>query len=433
MAGKPIRLDIGTVYQKEPQGNYFFRYQVNKERKAVSLKTSNQKEAIDKAKALVPMVKAPNAEIISAHVKHAKGWNVKLQGLALSKAWAVYVKHPNRATPATAHERESYNATFHEFVDFVNDPTFTINDITPDLANEFAEHMRKQEIAVNTHNRKLRRLRKIFDALKEFRVKDNPFAAKSLFRKEREEQGNGVRRLSFNREQEEQILQVLDDDKYKVVNKPEMRVIYYLGMFTGQRFKDCILLQWDSVNFTQKQIRVKQYKTGNEVTIPIADKLLSVLLEARKWQCNQYVCPNVAERYNKTDRIGKNTGNNLVNIDALRVIRWIGLEPSVSAPGRKKLVTVYGFHSLRHSFASHCAEAGVPKAVVLSILGAASEIIDKYYTHIGDDAQRRAIDAISFGNTVIVSPQDKIDKVLAWIAGRETKSEDARIIEEMLR
>ena len=50
-------------------------------------------------------------------------------------------------------------------------------------------------------------------------------------------------------------------------------------------------------------------------------------------------------------------------------------------------MVVYGFHSLRHSFASFCAEAGVPKAVVVSILGANSDIIDQFYTHVGEDAQ----------------------------------------------
>ena len=114
---------------------------------------------------------------------------------------------------------------------------------------------------------------------------------------------------------------------------------------------------------------MKQFKTGKEVTIPIAPKLLDVLVEAQAWKRDNYVCPRFAARYNQLDAKGKNTGNNLANIDALRVIKWIGLEPSVQVPGRKKKVTVYGFHSLRHTFASHCAEAGVPKAVVLSILG----------------------------------------------------------------
>ena len=75
----------------------------------------------------------------------------------------------------------------------------------------------------------------------------------------------------------------------------------------------------------------------------------------------------------------------------MEVIRWIGLEPSVSVPGRKKKMTVYGFHSLRHSFCSFCAEAGISKAVLLSILGTESEIADKYYTHVGNSLQEQAI------------------------------------------
>ena len=136
-----------------------------------------------------------------------------------------------------------------------------------------------------------------------------------------------------------------------------------------------------------------------------------MLNEAREWQENQYVCPKTAARYNKLNAAGKNVGNNLVNIDVLLVIRWIGFEPSISVPGRNKKMTVYGFHSLRHSFASFCAEAGVPKAVLLSILGTDSDIADKYYTHVGEDAQQLAIKAIlpdSSQNTL----KERVQKVL---------------------
>ena len=34
-----VKLDVGTVYQKEEGGTYYFRYQVQHERKCVSLKT----------------------------------------------------------------------------------------------------------------------------------------------------------------------------------------------------------------------------------------------------------------------------------------------------------------------------------------------------------------------------------------------------------
>jgi integrase len=278
-------------------------------------------------------------------------------------------------------------------------------------------------------------LEKIFKVLREYHDGQNPFSASSLRRKEREEQGNVVRRLSFTKEEEEHLLEVLEDDRYRVKNKRELRVIYHIGMFTGQRFKDCVLLRWDQVDFNRRRIWVKQFKTGKEVTIPIASQLLKVLEEAKEWKENQYVCPKVAERYNKTDKNGKNVGNNLVNIDALRVIKWIGLEPSVKVPGRKKSVTVYGFHSLRHSFVSHCAEAGVPKAVVLSIIGTNSDIVDKHYPHIGDEAQEKAINQLFGTGDNVITAEEKIEKVLEYIKSlpNSAKTEYLLEIESMLQ
>lgn len=432
MADSKIKLEVGTVYKKTARGNFYFRYQVNGKRQSVSLRTSTQEEAIAKAKALIPVIKANTTEIISAHVKEAKGLVAKLKKLPLDKAWDVYAKKPERATPATVSEQNAYKSTFNEFKDFINDPEKGINDITPEAASEFAEDMKTKEIAVDTHNRKVRRLIKIFDVLKEYRDTENPFLAQSLRRKGREEQDNGIRRMAFTKKEEARLLKVLDDDKYKVMNKAEIRIIYYIGMFTGQRFKDCIMLRWDQIDLSRKRIWVKQYKTGKEVTIPISQQLLKVLHEANEWKENQYVCPKVAARYNKLDKNGKNTGNNLVNIDALRVIKWIGLEPSVNVTGRKKKVTVYGFHSLRHSFVSHCAEAGVPKAVVLSIIGTNSDIVDKHYTHIGDEAQEQAISQL-FGDDNIVSDKDKVDSALAIINGLKKKSKTILQIEKALK
>ena len=52
--------------------------------------------------------------------------------------------------------------------------------------------------------RKIKRLRKIFSTLSDFRDDENPFR-NILFRREREEQDIGVRRLAFSREQEPQL------------------------------------------------------------------------------------------------------------------------------------------------------------------------------------------------------------------------------------
>ena len=75
-AKKSVKLDKGTVYQKTENGNYYFRYQINGQRKAVGLNTKNQKDAIEKAEAMIPLIKASSSEIVAAHVQYAKGWTL---------------------------------------------------------------------------------------------------------------------------------------------------------------------------------------------------------------------------------------------------------------------------------------------------------------------------------------------------------------------
>jgi integrase len=202
-------------------------------------------------------------------------------------------------------------------------------------------------------------------------------------------------------------------------------------MYTGQRLKDCVLIQWQNINLERQRIWVKQFKTGKEVSLPMAPKLYDVLLDAQAWRTDAYVCPHVAARYKHTDKRGKCIGDGLVNIDVMRVIRWIGVETSVAVEGRKKKTTVLGFHSLRHSFASFCAERGVPKAVVVSILGADSEIIDQFYTHVGEDAQQAAIEAIS-GSQKSTS-EEKIRRSLEYIASLSLPPEELLTVAKILR
>ena len=426
-----IKLETGTVYQTSKGGNYYFRYQINGERKCVSLKTANQEEALRKAKALLPTVQATELEVIASHVKVARKLAAKVKTLPLSQVWEVYSQHPQRAVPSTVREHLLYKSTLEDFIRFVGKSATDFAQISETHTMAFADHLRTLQISVSTHNRKIIRLRKIFTTLQEYREDDNPFAIKVILRKEREEQDIVVRRLAFTREQEEQIKQVLDDPKYKIINKPEIKVVFYIGMYTGQRLKDCVLLQWQNVDLQHKRIMVKQFKTGKDVSIPIAPPLYNVLLDAKERQIDSYVSPSVAQRYKQENKQGKCIGDGLVNIDVMRVIRWIGVETSVAVEGRKKKTTVLGFHSLRHSFASFCAEAGIPKAVVVSILGADSSIIDRFYTHVGEEAQQAAMDAIS--GELNTSPHNKIKRALEYIASRPKLTQELQEIEKILK
>ena len=416
----------GKLRQKIPGGPYYYRLMVaNNVRREFSLKTCVFEEAVQKAADLDVIWSAPTQEVAIAQINALKGYSQESKNLPFDEAWRLYEVHPDRAMPHTVSEQNAYRSTFDEFVQFVSKPfpgrkkhtiAGGIAEVSPQVCEEFSSYLKTTSLAVDTHNRKIKRLRKIFDCLKEYFAGENPFRSKALLRSEREERGTVVHRQAFTKEQEEQLIAVLSDDdpKHKIMNKDEIRVLYVIGRFTGQRLKDCVLLQWQNIDMSNRRLWVKQFKTGKEVTIPMAPELYTALTEARKWRTDQYVTPKTAARYNKTNAEGKNVGNNLVNLDVLRVIRWIGLEPSVDVPGRKKKMTVYGFHSLRHSFASFCAEAGVPKAVLLSILGTDSEIADKYYTHVGDESQRKAVEAIR-SRSGEKSAQAKIDEVLSLL------------------
>lgn len=125
--------------------------------------------------------------------------------MPVKNIWKIYSAHPQRAMPATVREQLSYEATLNEFLAFLDPRTTEFNSITTDMAVKFAEHLKMTQISVNTHNRKIIRLRKIFETLRDYRTEENPFASPVLRRKEREEQGTLVRRIAFSREQEEAI------------------------------------------------------------------------------------------------------------------------------------------------------------------------------------------------------------------------------------
>ena len=85
MAIQKIKLKTGTVYQKEENGIYYFRYQVNGARKAISLKTRNKQQAIKEAEKHIPLIQATSSEVIATHVQHARNLVKQQKNLLLSQ------------------------------------------------------------------------------------------------------------------------------------------------------------------------------------------------------------------------------------------------------------------------------------------------------------------------------------------------------------
>ena len=434
VATKNIKLDIGTVYQKQEGGNYYFRYQVEGKRKAVSLKTRNRKEALAKAEAMLPVLKASSVEVVAAHVKQARSWVRSHRRLELSEAWHVYKAHPDRPNPGTPARMRRYQSYFGDFVKWAAERDCTyLDEVGDELAMAYADELKERGLAVDTHNKRIWRVAHVFHTLEEYTSEQTTdWRNPSLRRKPREEIGITARRLPFTREQEERLFEVLEDPKLECRDRNELRVLFHIGAFTGQRLKDCALLQWHAVDLPRRRISITQYKTGRKATIPVAPRLLEALERAQEWERDSYVLPNTAQRYLRTNAEGEEVGYKDVNDDVMAVIRATGVKTTRKVKRRTRAVTVYGFHSLRHSFVSFCIDHNIPKPVCLSILGADSAIVDQYYTHVDTDAQERAIRLIGGDGATMKQRHERAVEFLAAIP-EEKKDERWREMERILR
>jgi len=286
---------------------------------------------------------------------------------------------------------------------------------------------------VDTHNKKISMPAHIFKTLSKYFVAPSPWDNPKLRRSRKEESHITDHRKPFPPEKEREMFEaVKPGSPLKLLNNPEIEVLLYILRYTGQRQKDCVLLSWNKVNMDRRRIWVTQEKTGKDVSIPMAQELHEALKKAEAWRANDKVLPKTAARYILQAQDGTDTGVNLVNKQLLNVVKHVGLEPSVTVAGRSKKMTIYGVHSFRHGFASHCAETGVPRAVCASILGADATIIDTYYVHIGEEAQEKAILSIS-GKIGGTTAQERIERALAIIDKLKSKSAAILEVEKALR
>ena len=87
-------------------------------------------------------------------------------------------------------------------------------------------------------------------------------------------------------------------------------------------------------------------------------------------------------------------GRWLVSQELSRIFKAAHIVTSVHLEGRKNLTPEATFHSLRHTFVSFAANAGVPLHIVQSIVGHESTAMTRHYYHESVDALKCAVNAI---------------------------------------
>jgi integrase len=180
--------------------------------------------------------------------------------------------------------------------------------------------------------------------------------------------------------------------KLVAVASLDWKGVILVGYFTGARLKDACNLRWGNVDLVNKTITFRAGKTGQIITVTIHPELEEHLLSpSRKVSDdpNTFLFPSLA---------GKSGGGKSgLSMAFKRLMEKAGVEAGVARlkAGKKgRSFALRSFHSLRHSFISALANAGVASELRRTLSGHSSEEMHAVYTHHELETIRKAVTSI---------------------------------------
>ena len=349
--------------QREKSGRWTIRVGINGKRLSRSARTTDR----DKAERILERFLAPLG--LGEH------------RLPLANAWNLYEMSPRRKDLAksTLNAKRIAWMRFARWIEMNHIEITDLAQVTPDAIAEYLAQYRCHHSA-STYNGHVCILREVFRLLADKAgLACDPWYGVCLL------SDDSLSRRELTLDEVERL--------YVAAGKrgAEWKLLVMTGIYTGLRLGDCCHLKWESVNLERGVIQVVPEKTkkhahGRPVTIPIHPMLLAEFQRARERESSDYVNPKIAEAHTTTRwRVD----------DGLRkIFNSAQITMSVRVEGRRRKHVLASFHSLRHTFVSLSANAGVPLAVVQSIVGHTSSAMTRHYYHENLDALRAAVTAI---------------------------------------
>ena len=323
--------------------------------------------------------------------------------LPLADVWLEYVKSPNRneLSQATLNGKRNTWMQFAKWMEHFYLPVKDLGGITSDMIAEYLACIRA-EVCATTYNTRVCILREIFRVLaKKAGLEEDPWEGVRL----RPDDSHSRRELTMD-----ELKRLLEAAKKAVVNSGSCRKedlpttsisnstnewykLLLIGIYTGLRLGDCCRLDWSQISLAQGVIQVVPRKTRRHhqrmVTIPIHKALGAALVEQQACDNKMMVgpvLPSIAEMYGRSRW--------QVSHELSRIFRAANIQTSVKLEGRRRRTPEATFHSLRHTFVSFAANAGVPLHIVQSIVGHESTAMTRHYYHENVEALKSAVNAI---------------------------------------
>jgi integrase len=165
----------------------------------------------------------------------------------------------------------------------------------------------------------------------------------------------------------------------------DWRGMILCGYFTGLRLRDCSELRWSNVNLDKRIITVETRKTRKDVTVPIHPQLGAWLKNQTRGIGKAPVFPSLAGK-----RGGGKTG---LSMTFRRIMDAAGIKGRLlrEANGAGKSRSSLSFHSLRHSFNSALANAGVGVELRQELIGHSSLEMNRLYSHPSIEVMAAAV------------------------------------------
>jgi integrase/recombinase XerD len=189
---------------------------------------------------------------------------------------------------------------------------------------------------------------------------------------------------------QERLPVVLSHDEVRrvlaAVRIPQYRVCLTLMYACGLRLREGLALQVSAVDGARKLLHIHGGKGGKDRLVPIPDAALTLLREA--WRTHRdpvwLFPPSIrAQRRRRPDESRPPIHPTTLQRAFTRAVRESGLRKHAHV------------HTLRHSYATHLLEAGVPVALIQDYLGHSSPSTTAIYTHLTRELREKARDPIN--------------------------------------
>lgn len=292
----------------------------------------------------------------------------------LSPAWLAFMASPRRPDSGESTLRQ-YEAEFKRFVAWIGkaypDAVYP-HQVTPATAEAYAADLQAAKVSASTFNQHRNLLRLVWRVLAPVaRLEGNPWDSITP----RKLNALASRKRALTAGQFDALLLATEGD-------PDLRDLFTVLAWTGQRLVDGVTLRWGAVDFARGVITLAPRKTarrqGKLVHVPLFPAVREVLdrrESGRPVNPAGYVFPALVEDY---ERDGGSALAKRIGAAFARA----GLATTEERDDRKRGVTVYGAHSLRHFAVTAFASAGMPSAMIKAITGHATDAMQEHYVQI---------------------------------------------------